>query len=69
MECSNNRTISLVSYCSKVLLKVIASGIKNKLNEEITDDQYGFRINKGTRDKILNLNLIMEKHRERCNNL
>ena len=51
MECSNNRTISLVSHCSKILLKVIAGRMKNKLDEEIADEQCGFRANKGTRDK------------------
>ena len=65
MECSNNRTISLISHCSKILLKVIAGRMKTKLDEEIADKQCGFRANKGTRDKILNLKLLMEKHRER----
>ena len=69
MECSNNRTISLTSHCSKILLKVIADRLKAKLDDEIADEQCGFRTNKGTRDQILNLKLIMEKHRERCHNL
>ena len=69
LECSNNRTISLISHCSKILLKVIAGRLKGKLDEEIADEQCGFRANKGTRDQILNLKLIMEKHRERCHNL
>ena len=69
MECSNNRTISLASHCSKILLKVIANRIKNKLSEEVADGQYGFRANKGARDQIINLKLVIEKHRERCHNL
>ena len=60
LECSNNRTISLISHCSKILLKVIAGRLKGKLDEEIADEQCGFRANKGTRDQILNLKLIME---------
>ena len=43
--------------------------MKNKLDEEIADEQCGFRTNVGTREQILNLKLIMEKHRERCHNL
>ncbi|XP_047492300.1 uncharacterized protein LOC125041405 [Penaeus chinensis] len=69
LECSTNRTISLISHCSKILLKVISGRLKVKLDEEIADEQCGFRANKGTRDQILNLKQIMEKHRERCHNL
>eukprot|EP00795_Rhopilema_esculentum_P001163 gene1163-biopygen9892 len=43
--------------------------METKLDEEIADEQCGFRANKGTRDQILNLKLLMEKHRERCHNL
>jgi len=69
VECSSNRTIFLVSHCSKNLLEVIAGCIENKLNEEIVDEQYGFRTNKGTRNQILNLKLIVEKRRERWHTL
>ncbi|XP_047482513.1 uncharacterized protein LOC125034655 [Penaeus chinensis] len=45
------------------------SRLKVKLDEEIADEQCGLRANKGTRDQILNLKLIMKKHRERYHNL
>ena len=63
MECSSNRTISLVSHCSKIMLRVIAGRMKNKSDEEIADEQYSFRTSKGIRNQIFNLKLIMEKHR------
>ncbi|XP_042864337.1 uncharacterized protein LOC122248391 [Penaeus japonicus] len=65
LKCSNNRTISLISHSSKILLKIMAKRMANKLNEEIADEQAGFRPGKGTRDQILNLKMILEKNRER----
>ena len=47
----------------------LAGRMKNKLYEEIADEQYGFRTRKGTRNQIPSLKLIMEKHREWCYNL
>ena len=40
MECTNNRTISLVSNCSKIL-KITAGRMKGKIEEDISEDQYG----------------------------
>ncbi|XP_042876027.1 uncharacterized protein LOC122255792 [Penaeus japonicus] len=42
-KCSSNRTISLISHSSKILLKIMAKRMANKLNEEIADEQAGFR--------------------------
>ena len=49
-ECGNNRTISLISHSSKILLKIIANRMQNKLNAEIAEEQAGFRPGKGTRN-------------------
>ena len=68
-ECTNNRTISLVSHCSKILLKIIAGRMKRKMEEEIAEEQCGFVPGKGTRDQILNLKIVIEKNRERKKNL
>ena len=54
-QCSNNRIISLISHSSKILLKIIAKRLAMKLNEEISEEQAGFRTGKGTRNKIMNL--------------
>ena len=64
LQCSNNRTIALISHSSKILLKIIAERMKLKLREEIADEQAGFRPGKGTRNQILNLKLVIEKNRE-----
>ena len=47
-ECSNYRTIALISHASKVMLKI----------------QAGFRKGRGTRDQIANICWIMGKARE-----
>ena len=47
-KCTNYRTISLVSHASKVLLKVILSRIQHKTEQELPDEQAGFRPGRGT---------------------
>jgi len=62
-ECSNHRTISLISHASKILLKVINNRMKLKLESEISEEQAGFRAGRGTRDHIVNIRNIIEKCR------
>jgi len=63
-ECENNRTISLISHASKVLLKIIHSRIERQMEREMPDTQAGFRKRRGTRDQFHNLRSIMERARE-----
>ena len=62
--CSNYRTISLISHASKILLNVLLKRMENKLEEEVSNTQAGFRKNRGTRDHIFNLRMIIQKYRE-----
>ena len=62
-ECSNHRTISLISHASKTLLKIINNRLKQKLESEIAEEQAGFRAGIGTRDHIVNIRNIIEKCR------
>lgn len=64
MECGNNRTISLIVHASKVILKIISNRIRNKMEQEVSIQQAGFRKNRGTRDQLFNLKQIIEAHRE-----
>lgn len=64
LQCANYRTISLVSHASKILLKVILNRMKLKTEQEVPDEQAGFRPGRGTRDQITNLRIIMAKLRE-----
>ena len=63
-ECSNYRTIALISHASKVMLKILQARLQQYVNRELPDVQAGFRIGRGTRDQIANIRWIMEKTRE-----
>jgi len=63
-ECTNHRTVALVSRASKILLKVILGRIHQKLESEISNEQAGFRPDRATRDQIINLRMLMQKAKE-----
>ena len=60
-ECSNYRTIALISHASKVVLKILQARLQQYMNCELPDVQAGFRKGRGTRDQIANIRWIMEK--------
>ena len=51
-ECSNYRTIALISHGSKVMLKILQARLQQYVNHELPDVQAGFRKGRGTRDKL-----------------
>ena len=53
-ECSNVRTIALISHASKVMLGILQVRLQQYVNHEIPDVQAGFRKGRGTRDQIAN---------------
>ena len=63
-ECSNYCTIALISYASKVMLKILQARLQQYVNRELSDVQSGFRKDRGTRDQIANISWIIEKARE-----
>ena len=63
-ECSNYRTIALISHASKVTLKILQASLQQYVNHELPDVQAGFRKGRGNRDQIANIRWIMEKARE-----
>ncbi|GFS10883.1 endonuclease-reverse transcriptase [Elysia marginata] len=60
-QCSNYRTIDLISHASKILLKIIMKRLENTISREVNETPAGFR---GTRDQIMNLRNMIEKTRE-----
>jgi len=60
-KCEKFRTISLLSHASKILTKIIFQRIESKIEQSLTDDQFGFRKNRGTREAILALRIIIQK--------
>ena len=63
-ECSNYRTITLISQASKAMLKILQASLQQYVNCELPDVQTGFRKGRGTRDQIANIHWIIEKTRE-----
>ena len=62
-DCSNYRTIALISHASKVMLKILQARLQQYMNSELLNVQAGFRKGRGTRDQIANIQWIMEKGR------
>ena len=51
-QCSNYRTIALISHASKVMLKILQARLQQYVNHELPDVQAGFRKGKGTGDQM-----------------
>ena len=63
-ECSNYRTIALVSHASKVMLKILQARLQQYVNYELPDVQVEFRKGRGTRDQNANIRWTVKKARE-----
>ena len=63
-ECSNYRTIALISHASKVMLKILQARLQQYVNREFPDVQAGFRKGRGTRDQTANICWIIKKARD-----
>ena len=62
-ECSNYRTVALISQASKIMLKILQAMLQQYVKRELQDVQAGFRKGRGTRDQIANICWIMEKRK------
>ena len=63
-ECSNYRTIVLISHTSKVILKILQARLQQYVNCQLPDAEAGFRKGRGTRDQIANICWIIKKARD-----
>ena len=63
-ECSNYRTIALISHASKVTLKILQAKLQQYVNRELPDIQTDFRKGRRTRGQITNIRWIIKKARE-----
>ena len=62
-ECSNYRTIALISPASKVMLKILQARLQQYMKSEVPDVQAGFSKVRRTRDQIANIHWIIKKAR------
>ena len=63
-ECSNYRTIAVISRASKVMLEILQARLQQYVNHELPDVQAGFRKSRGTTNQIANIQWIIQKARE-----
>ena len=67
-ECSNYRTIALISHASKVMLKILQARLQQYMNHELPNFQAGFKKAEEP-DQISNICWIIEKARELQKNI
>ena len=60
-ECSNYRTIALISHASKVMHKILQARLQQYVKCELPDVQAGFRKGRGTRHQIAKLRWSWKK--------
>ena len=60
-DCSNYRTIALLSHASKILLIILLNRLRQKFEDELPDEQAGFRRGRGTGDMLCCIHNVIEK--------
>jgi hypothetical protein len=60
-KCEEHRTLGLVSLASKVFTRRVGRRIEGKIEEYLSENQFGLRKNRGTREATLCLRLLLEK--------
>src|SRR6476469_1681349 len=68
-ECSDHRTINLISHASKILFKILTNRIEAKPRDFTGRNQFGFRKGCGTRNAIGVMRMICERSLEFGNNV
>ena len=61
LECSKHRSISIMSQLGKVWLRVVMNRQRERINERVLEEQYGFRKGKGTTNAISALRMMIER--------
>ena len=68
-ECSNYRTVALISHTSKLMIKILQARLQQYMSHELPDVQAGLRKGRGTRDQIAKICWIFKKARELQKNI
>jgi len=61
VDCTDYRTICLMSHITKILLKIIMARNEAIFEREVSKGQSGFRAGLGTREGIFNIRAVLEK--------
>ena len=62
-DCSNYRTIALISQARKVMLKNFSAVLQQYMNHKLPNVQAGFRKVRGSRNQMANIRWIFNKAR------
>ena len=60
-KCEKHRTLGLMSHVTKLVLRVIMNRIRGRTLSEISEVQYGFMPDRGTRNAIFVLRRLVER--------
>ena len=60
-DCSNYQTIALLGHASKILLIILLNRLRQKFEDELPDEQAGFRRGRGTADMLCCIQNVIEK--------
>ena len=60
-KCELHRTISVMSYMRKMTLKILLQRMRGRTKGTISEEQFGFMPDKGTRNTIFTLRMITER--------
>ena len=52
-KCEQYRTLSIMTHTSKMLTKIILGRTEKRIDENLAEDQLGFRKNRATQEDIL----------------
>ena len=61
-QCQNYQTIGLISYPSKVMLKITLNKLKPQAEKIIAEEKAGSRARRSTKEQIFNLRILCEKY-------
>ena len=64
-DCNNYRIISLISTMSNIMMMILTERLKLRLEENVSEEQAGFRKDRSTVQQILSLRLMAEKARRK----
>ena len=63
-DCSNFRTVSIMNHSTKIILRVIMNRMRKIIHKEVSEMQYGFMPDKGTRNAIYVIKRMQERNKE-----
>ena len=69
LDCRNYRTIALISHLCKIMLNILQERLRGAMDENLSEEQGGFRKNRSTIQQILTLRLIAEEMQSKSKNL